>query len=298
MILLVGSIVTAALFARRNVKSGRGDRRGAVRLGFATLLLACLNFLLDSQFPRRIDLAWESLSGAISVSLFLAGLLWLLYLALEPIVRRGRPQSLVSWNRILAGRWRDPLVGRDLLIGSAYGAGMVALVRLEFVLPAWFGLPVPRPQVEWLEPLGSANGALTQLIGNLLAALLLGMLMQFFMSFAMVRREGQWLGFPIFLAISFAVFYVGSLELALPLRLAFTAALSLVWTHLFARRGLVAGVAAAFVLQWRMPIVLDPSSFYAWTSFVMTLALLAIPVWGFRVALGDRPAIGGAGGGA
>jgi hypothetical protein len=36
---------------------------------------------------------------------------WLLYLALEPAVRAHWPHSIVTWNRILAGRWKDAQVG-------------------------------------------------------------------------------------------------------------------------------------------------------------------------------------------
>ena len=53
--------------------------------------------------------------------LWAAGLLWLLYLALEPYVRRFWPATLVSWSRLMARQWRDPLVGRDILFGVALG---------------------------------------------------------------------------------------------------------------------------------------------------------------------------------
>jgi len=56
---------------------------------------------------------------------------WILYLALEPIVRRRWPDSIISWSRLLAGRLRDPLVGRDILIGCLAGvllaAGLMAI---------------------------------------------------------------------------------------------------------------------------------------------------------------------------
>jgi hypothetical protein len=44
------------------------------------------------------------------VTLFVAALLWVLYVGLEPFVRRRWPHVLVSWTRVLAGAWRDPLV--------------------------------------------------------------------------------------------------------------------------------------------------------------------------------------------
>ena len=47
--------------------------------------------------------------------------MWLIYLALEPFVRRSWPTMLVGWSRVLGGRVRDAVVGRELLIGCAVG---------------------------------------------------------------------------------------------------------------------------------------------------------------------------------
>jgi len=40
-------------------------------------------------------------------------LLWTVYLALEPFVRRYWPRVLVSWTSVLTGRGSDDVVGRD-----------------------------------------------------------------------------------------------------------------------------------------------------------------------------------------
>ena len=75
-------------------------------------------------------------------SLFFAALIWMVYIALEPYVRRLWPHSIISWNRLLRGRFRDPLIGRDVLIGALCG---VALSILFFsstsLLPKWMDLP-------------------------------------------------------------------------------------------------------------------------------------------------------------
>ena len=52
----------------------------------------------------------------------MATTLWLFYMALEPYVRRLRPQTLISWTRLLSGDASHPIVGRDLLIGATWGA--------------------------------------------------------------------------------------------------------------------------------------------------------------------------------
>jgi hypothetical protein len=43
-------------------------------------------------------------------------LLWQLYLAFEPFLRQRWPESIVTWNRLLSGRWQDTLVGTHLLV--------------------------------------------------------------------------------------------------------------------------------------------------------------------------------------
>ena len=61
-------------------------------------------------------------------SLFQALGLILAYLSLEPLLRRLWPTLLVSWSRLVQGRWRDPLIGRDLLIAFA-GSGINKLLH-------------------------------------------------------------------------------------------------------------------------------------------------------------------------
>src|SRR5262249_5307164 len=107
--------------------------------------VAMLCWLLGS------DHSW---SFAIEASLVVAGLgytaFWsapigLAYLGLEPSVRRRWPRRIISWNRLLAGRLRDPLVGRDVLIGAAAGVAIAAILDLQYAVPAWCGWPQPHP---------------------------------------------------------------------------------------------------------------------------------------------------------
>jgi hypothetical protein len=72
---------------------------------------------------------------AVRDALFWAGFAWALYIALEPYVRRRWPVVLISWNRLLSGKLRDPLVGRDLLIGILFavvGRQTIGLLRALF----------------------------------------------------------------------------------------------------------------------------------------------------------------------
>ena len=63
---------------------------------------------------------FRALSAALTVGVFGA----VLYMAVEPFIRRRWPESLISWTRVLSGRIRDPLVGGHLLVGAAWGIGL------------------------------------------------------------------------------------------------------------------------------------------------------------------------------
>jgi serine/threonine-protein kinase len=112
-------------FARRNLLEGRADARGAVRLSTVGLVLGSLGFVF-LPYPQSL-VSGRMLFLSMAIGLFFTALAGFSYLALEPIVRRRHPEWLVSWARFLDGRWRDRLVGRDLLIGFVAGA-LAALV--------------------------------------------------------------------------------------------------------------------------------------------------------------------------
>src|SRR5260370_25419213 len=68
-------------------------------------------------------MGFDLISAAVADALWTGAQLWLAYIALEPVVRRLWPRTLISWTRVLAGRWKDPLVARDVLIGLLVGLG-------------------------------------------------------------------------------------------------------------------------------------------------------------------------------
>jgi serine/threonine-protein kinase len=66
-------------------------------------------------------------------------------MALEPPMRRRSPGALISWSRLLAGRFTDPLVGRDVMVGALAGLALTVLYALARVAPAWLGRPAMIP---------------------------------------------------------------------------------------------------------------------------------------------------------
>jgi hypothetical protein len=72
---------------------------------------------------------------------------WVLYLALEPYGRRFWPDGLVGWTRLFAGHVRDPRIGRDILIGSALGGGLLLIDIFRRLAPRLIGRPPGLPSL-------------------------------------------------------------------------------------------------------------------------------------------------------
>ncbi len=123
------ALLAGALFlARRNVRAGRSDTKGALRLGtvavFAQLITWALNDPHVGNPAQEINRFFESLGE----SLFAGGVLYVMHLAVEPAMRRHWPNSLLGWTRLLRGEIVDARVGRDMLFGLGAGALITLLI--------------------------------------------------------------------------------------------------------------------------------------------------------------------------
>ena len=76
----------------------------------------------------------------------------LAYMAVEPYVRRHWPALLISWQRLVDLRWRDPLVARDAGIGLLSGITTALIVRAVTVAA---GASIPRMSNARLAPMSS-----------------------------------------------------------------------------------------------------------------------------------------------
>jgi serine/threonine-protein kinase len=133
--------MTGIFLAAHNLSLGRGDRKGAARLALVFFFFWFGHwFLTNSHVPTQDE--YHQLMTGLAWSLYGSATMWMVYIALEPYVRRYWPEILISWNRLLSGRFRDPLVGRDLMVGILGGACFAMLEHLEYVAPSWFGWTV------------------------------------------------------------------------------------------------------------------------------------------------------------
>jgi hypothetical protein len=135
-------LVAGLYFARRNIRMRRGDARGAFRVASLVFVALSLGWVLLSHhaYGSLADFMWWVRGGPASF-LFDAAFLWVIYMAVEPTMRRYWPQQLISWTRLLAGRFRDPMVGRDTVIGTVVGSAMAVAMFLLNALPSWIWVP-------------------------------------------------------------------------------------------------------------------------------------------------------------
>ncbi|MBP1599585.1 MAG: serine/threonine protein kinase, partial [Acidobacteria bacterium] len=75
--------VTSIAIARRNLRAGRGDRRGALKLAIYLFISQMLAWFFQVHHVRSTG-EFDLFYAAIAWALFYSGELWLLYIALEP----------------------------------------------------------------------------------------------------------------------------------------------------------------------------------------------------------------------
>jgi serine/threonine-protein kinase len=123
LLIIAAGLVVAGVLARRNWKLGRVDRNGALCVGSASFLFLLTGWFGDVHAVPTAQMAVMVYYAAGNWLLY-GALVALVYLALEPAVRARWPHSLMTWNRLLAGRWRDPQVASHVLIGGAIGCAV------------------------------------------------------------------------------------------------------------------------------------------------------------------------------
>jgi hypothetical protein len=280
-VLLVGG----AVLAKRNLRLGRGDRRGAVRLGSTMFALGMASWLLVAHHVADpIPQLVATVRGA-GLSAVLAGVIWLFYLALEPYVRRERPWTIVSWTRLLDGGVRDAVVWRDVLFGAAWGVLLALVGDLLAMVPALLGRPEPMPSGRILDTLLGLRTRLAFVVGMPTDAVLvsLGLLLLFLVLRLALRRDlPAGLGLVLVLSLLSVVGSDDPIWLSLPMSL-FASALIVGMLLRFGLVATMAGIWVSDVLSFT-PHSLELDSWLgAGTALVVPL-VVALGVYAFRRA--------------
>jgi serine/threonine-protein kinase len=294
-ILLVSVLVGAVLLARRNVRLGRGDRKGALRLATFVFAIGWIAVVLGGHFVASFAQV-NRIVFFTAFPLFIAGLVFVFYLALEPHLRRLWPEMIVSWVRLLDGRLRDPLVGRDVLIGVLFGA-ITRVVDQSYQLSAQtLGIAAQLSNVtggpgidQTLFGLTSARHAFSNLIAFSGASLLfpLGYVVLLLLCRVVFRRT--WLAIAIFLVLTSIT--VGASSGVDPRGLILYGVVigSVLLVALF-RFGLLTLMVCQFVglVLTSFPLTTNPAAWYSGRTLLALVAIGALTAYGFRAATAAR----------
>ncbi|MBS1794885.1 MAG: serine/threonine protein kinase [Acidobacteria bacterium] len=284
--LIVGVIVAACFLAWKNLKSGSGNRRGAFKLAFFVMIATFLGWFLSMSHVPALFPELDRFNHALREALRFSAIAWVVYLALEPIVRRHLPDLTVSWNRLLVGDWRDPLVGRDVLLGTLWGVAHLTLIytglSLEKVVYGDLRMMI---QSRALTSLNSWPAMILSVAGEGTAwGFMIVCLLA--ISFLAVRRRfaAALVLFALVTTIE-TLFFTHSLAY-----LPFTLAISLLTCLVAGRLGLIATFVGQVVFMWLESTLLT-LSFSAWHAgkMFLTLGLITLLlVYGFKISTASQ----------
>jgi serine/threonine-protein kinase len=283
---LGATIVAAAVVARRNLRAGRGDQRGALRLSMFVFAAMMVSWFVGESHVATL---WEIalLLMALSWASLTAGVCWLAYLAAEPFLRRHWPEVLVSWTRLLAGQFRDPIVGRDVLVGCAAGSLLAVIAIGGMQLQERLGLT---SDLVFVDVYGAAYGlqkVVPLLVWRAAQGVFAALACLFILLLLRLALGSQWAAVTAFVAAGGAIAAPGSASFLI----GFTnsAVLLAVFGVLLARFGLLAAVVQFYV--WGLfiffPITTDLGAWHAGAGITALAVFAALALFGLTAALHD-----------
>jgi serine/threonine-protein kinase len=282
---LLTLILAAAWLARRHYRQGRADREGALHLATVMFVLQIFVWLSKGHFAADFDL-FGVLMLTLAASLFVGGVVWIVYLAVEPWIRRRWPHAIISWSRLLSGQLRDPLVGRDILFGVGFGVLWLVIFSLSYIPQAHMGVS---PNFLSSPYLLGGRAAFSQWLAQIPISIF-ATLQFFFLAFGLrtlLRKD--WLA-----AVTFVLIYVGLRSLSVShasIEIPIFICVYLVLVVIIFRFGLVPLAVAAFTVDMlgSVPFTADFSQWYMGATALTLVSVVALAGWGFYHSLGGEP---------
>jgi serine/threonine-protein kinase len=287
IVLAICVLAGGGLLAYRNHRKGRGDRRGAWRLAICALALELLIFLFRSHFVADLQTLFLVVL-ALSTGIFVSGVMWTFYMALEPYVRKYWPQTIISWTRLSEGRFRDPLIGRDLLSGVLLGVAWVLTFELGTRFDLRAGSQPPFGTTElFLGFRETIAYCLSTILGSILGSLI------FFQVLVLLRvfLRNRWLAAAVFVIV-FATPRILSSDNPMTD--------GIVWVVIYAiaavavvRFGLIVLATGGFMANalLNVPFTFNLSNWYAFNAHSVLAVFVILSLWGFYTSLGGKKLI-------
>jgi hypothetical protein len=273
----------SAVLAWRNVRLGRGDRRGAFRIAVFIFAGSFIVWAFKANHAPDV-VEFTLLAQALTWVGFIATGFWTVYMAFEPYVRRRWPSAIISWTRVLSGKLGDPVVGTHVLIGTSVGAATVAAVAIAFTLAGSYG---PRLPSYWI--LSGSAYTFPYVLSSAIDALLNGLVLLFITFFCKVFFRREWPAGGAAIGIALAVEPPGPLMLAGASL--FIVPVTAIYVYLLLRVGLLPVVVAfsTTLILVGLPLTTDIFAPGTVASLLVICGFAAVAVFGFHSTLAGRP---------
>jgi hypothetical protein len=200
---------------------------------------------------------------------------------------------MITWSRVVAGKWTDPVVGRDLLFGMLFGIFYALTIALYEYANLRSGGPLfGEFDLDNLNGLRVSADYLTSLLYREVGGSLIFLLTLFLLR-ALLKK--QWLVATVWVVGWVAVRFLRSGFIDSPALAITTGAF---WLLLFSilvfimlRFGFFALVVGTFVLDTSIGLFFttDFSAWYAQSSIAVAIVIVLMALRAFRLSLGSRP---------
>ncbi len=280
LVLLAGAI----FLARHNYVNQKSDPHGALRLGLLIFALEMLVWLFSAHFVPSLGTFGLFVLGA-SGAVFLGALFYIVYLAIEPFVRRHWPHAIISWSRLMSGRVRDVLVARDVLYGVILGVSWSLILEAQVLAMKHIGA---EPDLFSYGFLLGPRQVINEVVTH--AALSIQVTLVFFFlmfAFRVILRK-PWLGGLAFVAFWAVIRSYGEHHLAIIIPA--TIAIYGIAGFVVLRFGFVALAVGIFTadLLGSIPITTNFSSWYIGGTLLVLFLIVAMAVWAAYTALAGQ----------
>ena len=293
--LLAATVIGAALLGFRNIRLGLSDRNGALRFAIYTFVISMLRGMLVAHHVPSLSAEFAILEEHLAWSLLWTITIWIVYLALEPFVRGRWPHRIISWKRFISTDVRDPLVGRDILLGVLLGVTNELIALLWLLTPRLLRLPTPPVWVD-ATTLSGLRAQLGRVTSIMLEAPLAALATLFVLLLLSIILRKDWLaalaGWLLGIGITL---FPGENPL---LDIFFTTLCTGIFIFGLMRFGLLTAVFA-YVTQLLefMPMTTNLSAWFASATILVVVFLLGLAFYGAFTSIGGRAAFKGLGGG-
>jgi serine/threonine-protein kinase len=281
IVVLVGAI----WLVRYNLRHGRGDRQGAFRLAAFVFISMMVSWVLGGGSNL---VTMDPIIEGIGYALFHSAFIGLMYLALEPFVRRRWPNLLITWTRVLQGKMKDPMVGRDVLISIA----TVCVANLGDVFAHFYKRQF-LDDSHWSYPLRGMRYTVGGGIGQITGALGISFVVFFLLFLLLLLTRRLWAGSGIVLLI-LVVALVTDSSASMIVAIVGTFFL-VVFVTLMLRFGLLFGAIYLFASQiiGVNYLTLNVSAWHGGSAIFAYVVLLALGGYGFYTSLGGQKVFAG-----